>query len=183
MNIIEMPKLKYGIYSIKQRADSERSTCRRHCDALSNSDGDNVVVGNNTITNNVFKDRVRKISQKVDTMKLNDDSNEDNELFRRTPIQIRTSSNGQSADNKFYAIDSANNTTNTSTTNSLKTPNTISSSAKATATASAKEITSFQIDSQQVDNLDGNQTQGDKLNQIKALRRRHSRSVNVFAAM
>lgn len=184
---MEMPKLKYGIYSMKQRVDRERSTYRQSSDTVSSNRG-SCLIDNNTTSNNMFKDRVRRISQKVDTMKLNDDSleNKNNELQRYTNFRDKSSN--------LQHLEMIRNELHNTSTDYCDTAMTatVTSTTKPTTTTATTTITTTTIkpialqtsyNSQHYEDIDGNQTQGDKLNQMKALRRRHSRSVNVFAAL
>lgn len=144
-----MPKLKYGIYSIDQREDSERSTCRQPYNATA-SNGTSVSNNRNT-PKVVFKNRVRNISQKVVTLNLNDESNENDNA--KSPLSIAGGSTVKS-DAVLPGI-------STDLTDGPK------------SMQQLKEHTE----------CDAKQTQGDALNQIKAMRRRHSRSVNVSASL
>lgn len=130
--------------------------------------------GNGQITK--IRDRVQNISQKVDTMKLNDSNGttkvvaaisnrvdfphrDENKNTTTTTITTTSSSGGNG------------NTTTTTTTSSIG----VSTRRKVAATAA-------DIDNNN-DNFDksvANPTQGDTLNQIKAMRRRHTRlSTNI----
>lgn len=144
-----MPKLKYGIYSIDQREDSERSTCRQPYNT--NASNASSVPNNRNTPKVVFKNRVRNISQKVVTLNLNDESNENDNL--KSPL---TMAGGSTAKTDTVLPGISSDTTDT-------------------------PITMQQL--KELAECDAKQTQGDALNQIKAMRRRHSRSVNVSASL
>lgn len=143
--ISELPKHKYAIYSIKHREDSERQTCR-------NSNGNANAVSDRPDA--VMRDRVKRISQKVDTMKLSDEtSSHSDSNMNTTPINA----NSDTVDGKELDDENENTKNN-------NVPPTV-----AMARPPAKVGNSCERAAQ---------TQGDKLNEIKAMRRRHSRSVN-----
>lgn len=165
LGIDQPPRFEFGIYSIRQRELSERLTRRNsvpYQSATSNSTNSAAsplaVVAVNTpvaVTDSnrssVSRDRgVRKISEKVDTLRLHDDDRDDrkNDNAVNTPTQpLSTTATRQHTNN------------NPNKTTSLPSPGQPSSQ------------------------RGGSPTQGDTLNQIKAMRRRHSRSVNVSASL
>lgn len=147
---------KFGIYSIKQR-DREKSisTVSRNTNlqlTITNNNCAATDFSYGTLNDNSFgkaikiKDRVQNISQKVDTMKINDTTDagpfakdENDESSRE---EKKTGNRKKSTNHQYVDID----------------------------------------DSNKMCNEDKVKTQGDTLNEIKAMRRRHPRLVNTLYA-
>lgn len=147
---------KFGIYSIKQRErEKSLSTAAKAANLQLTITNNNCAASDisfGTLNDNSFgtatkiKDRVRNISQKVDTMKIND--NTDAGPF------ARVESDGLHRDEKKKS------------------------------TANRKKTLNHQYDdtddSNKLCNEEKTKTQGDTLNEIKAMRRRHPRLVNTL---
>lgn len=120
----------------------------------------NVENGNGQTTK--LRDRVQNISQKVDTMKLNDTNG--------TTKVVASISNRD-----FLHRDENKNTTTTTTPIAVNSVG-VSTRRKIAATAADIDNNNDNFDKSTV----ANPTQGDTLNQIKAMRRRHTRlSTNI----
>lgn len=201
--IVALPKHKFGIYSIRQREESERLTCRQPssvstsstttavttaqaASAMLRDDIDSRATAVSVGTERhrpILRDRVQKISQKVVTMTLSDGTT--------TTTTTTTVSTGAAAaaalkmatsDSDIVIVD------DNSDRDENKNRCTIDVRPVAHQQQHHHHHHSQTVQQQQqpygvVTTVASNPTQGDTLNQIKAMRRRHSRSVNISGSL
>nr|XP_029716965.1 LOW QUALITY PROTEIN: mucin-5AC-like [Aedes albopictus] len=196
-SISKPPKHEFGIYSIKQydeRATEEqevskdsgvRSLLSTTSSSESSSSGSSSTTSSTTTTpvankvpiatiagscnNNrvqmLLKERVRGISHKVDTMRLNDEDVTSNNLNNNFDGGTTRTTTGLIVD----VVDGVGTVPPPALTADMKCA-TIPVTRRSKTVRTSRLITMEQ----------SQQTQGDKLNQIKAMRRRPSRSANVI---
>lgn len=162
---------QYGIYSIKQRELHKTSNGNggkfllifiwKKSSAIMNHTFYLSIENTNGQTQTTkLRDRVQNISQKVDTMKLNDSNG--------TTKTVATISHRE-----FLHRDENKNTTPTAAASATAiTVNSVGVSTRRKLAATAADIDN---NNDNFDKTVTNPTQGDTLNQIKAMRRRHTR--------
>ncbi|XP_055840274.1 dual specificity protein phosphatase CDC14A [Episyrphus balteatus] len=166
----EPPKHKYGIYSLILNGKASNQQLNDNSEVLLTS-------------------RVKGISQKVDTMHINDEENENGNVPKKKVLTTKhveedesSSGDDDNNDDEKPLHRSSNDVVDNNKLSieplyaekKLKKPCSIFEAANKHTIASTVKMTQAAIDKKNA------QTQGDKLNQIKAMRRQHnSRSVNV----
>ncbi|XP_055542735.1 tyrosine-protein phosphatase cdc-14 isoform X2 [Wyeomyia smithii] len=192
--IVKPIKHQYGIYSVKQHAGNKElenqqqqqqqnnsTTAVRNCLANSDSSSSSSASSSAAVTpvatskvtpdgptscrvQMLLKERVKGISHKVDTMRLNDeDEQQTNKL----------NNNFDGGTESILSLDVVDGIRERQPSNQLSVDRkcaTIPATRRSKAVRTSRLITLEQ----------SQQTQGDKLNQIKAMRRRPSRSANVI---
>lgn len=158
--ISQPPRCDFGIYSIRQRTLSDLAKRRLSTVATTTTNTTTPPTTQTPVMMSSSSDAtaaargIRKISEKVDTLHLHDEDGDD-----------RKNDNVQAGGAKAtYTTPSAPSPVSSPHTN--KNPSKIILSPR-----------------RQAQELRASPTQGDTLNQIKAMRRRHSRSVNVSASL
>lgn len=175
------PPCEYGIYSIKQRELNKSSTINVKTVSNATQTYDEVNDNETNIKSMKLKERVRKISQKVDSIKLNDNNKTTPSTITATTMATRNRNQCQRDENK-NTVKPVTIKSSTITTSKVIYPSTSLTNDNNNNQNNIINNDKNDVLMRKLEKNSG-QTQGDTLNQIKAMRRqRQTRlSQNVYS--